>query len=159
MYSLVRLGLVSLLISAVHASAENRVCIGGDLDHLSQAQKNSCRDIADQVRNDATKFHPPADWHFYVLCTDSDWKVYAAFSKRSAADLATLDADTDVQNRVTFLRGERLLTANGAGLDKILAHEVASALLASTDEKLIKEQVALLLPESHKTMSTLQASR
>jgi hypothetical protein len=159
MYALVRVGLVFLLVSAVHASAENRVCIGGDLDHLSQAQKNSCWEMADQVRDGMTKFHPPADWHFYVICTDSDWKAYAAFSKRSAVELATLDADTDIQKRVTFLRGERLLTATGPGLDKMLAHEVASALLESTNEKLIKKQVALLLPGTDKTIPTLQAER
>jgi hypothetical protein len=159
MKALVRVGLVSLLAFAVHASAENRVCIGGDLDHLSEIQKTSCWNIAHQVGSDAAKFHPPADWHFYVICTDSDWKAYATFSKRSAAELATLNADTDVQQRVTFLRGERLLTADASGLDQILAHEVASALLKSTDETRIKKQVALLLQENNNTAPTLLASR
>jgi hypothetical protein len=162
MKALVRVGLVSLLAFAVHASAENRVCIGGDLDHLTEAQKSGCWDIAHQVRSDAAKFNPPADWHFFVICTDSDWKAYAAFSKRSAADLATMNADTDVQQRVTFLRGARLMTADASGLDKILAHEVASALLESTDETRIKRQVAVLLQENDKTAPTsptLLASR
>jgi hypothetical protein len=159
MHAFVRIGLASLLFFAFHASAENPVCIGGDLDHLSAAQQGSCRGIADRVRIGTTKFHPPADWHFYVLCTDADWKKYAAFSTRSAQELATLDADTDLRNRVTFLRGEHLLAANVSGLDKILAHEVASALLESTDEKLIGKQVALLLPEPDQTKPVLQAAR
>ena len=159
MRSFVRIGLASLLLCAFHASAENPVCIGGNLDHLSEAQKGSCRGIADRVRIGTTKFHPPADWHFYVLCTDADWKSYAAFSTRSAQQLATLDADTDVRNHMTFLRGEHLLAADVSGLDKILAHEVASALLGSTDEKLIDKQVALLLPEPDQTRPVLQAAR
>jgi hypothetical protein len=159
MHAIVRIGLVSLLGFAVHASAENRVCIGGDLDHLSEVQKSSCWNIAHQVGSDAAKFHAPDGWHFYVICTDADWKAYATFSKRSAAELATLNADTDVQQRVTFLRGERLLKADASGLDQILVHEVASALLKSTDETQIKKQVALLLQENSNTAPTLLASR
>ena len=60
---------------------------------------------------------------------------------------------------MTFLRGEHLLAADVSGLDKILAHEVASALLGSTDEKLIDKQVALLLPEPDQTRPVLQAAR
>jgi len=159
MHALLRFGLASLLLSAFHASAENPVCIGGDVDRLSAVQKASCWGLADRVRLGTTKFQPPADWHFYVLCTDSDWKKYAAFSTRSAQQLATLDADTDVRNHITYLRGEHLLAANLSGLDGILAHEVASAQLGSTNEELLKKQVALLLLQTDKTAPTLQASR
>jgi len=159
MLALVRVSLVSLLAIAVHASAENRVCIGGDLDHLSASETSGCWNTAHEVSSDAAKFHLPADWHFYVICTDSDWKAYAAFSRRSATELATLNADTDLRQRVTFLRGSRLPAEDVASLDRVVAHEVASAQLGSTDETLIARQVAVLRQESEQATPVLQASR
>jgi hypothetical protein len=156
---LARAAVVSLLALAFHASAESRVCIGGDLDHLNEAQKSGCWNSAHQIGNYAAKFHAPADWHFFVVCTDSDWKAYTAFSKRKAADLAALGADTDLEKRVTFFRGEWLRNIPVQGLNQAVAHEVAIALLQSTDEKIIQRQVALWVPETDTTAPVLRAAR
>jgi len=148
-----------LLSLAVHASAENSVCIGGDLDHLNAAQKAICQATANQIRSEAVKFNAPGDWHFFVLCTETDWKVYTTFSKRNPMSLASLGADTDLEQHRTFFNGEHLHAANALGLDKIVAHEVASALLKSTDEKAIQTQVAVWLPDTATSIRTLMASR
>jgi hypothetical protein len=155
----VRISLISLLSLAVHASAESRVCIGGDLDNLTQQQKNDCWASAHQIGSEATKFHAPADWHYFVVCTESDWKMYAAYSKHSAAALATLGAETDLRSRTTFFRGGWLPKGDSSGLTKTVAHEVASAVLQSTDEAVIQKQVAMWLPETDKQTLVLQASR
>jgi hypothetical protein len=152
-----RVAMISLLSLAVHASAESRVCIGGDLAHLTPAQTSACWDSAHQIGAEAAKFHGPSDWHYFVICTDSDWKDYVVFSKRSAADLALLGADTDLQSRTTFFRGEWLPKANALVFEKAVAHEVASALLQSTDEAVIRKQIATWLPETDR--QTLMASR
>jgi hypothetical protein len=154
----IRAALLSLLGLAVHASAENRVCIGGDLDHLTNSQKSACWANAADVRKSAARFHAPEDWHFFVVCTDEDWKVYAAFSKRAAAHLALEGADTDLQSRTTFLRGTWLRHSDSPGLERIVAREVASAVWQSTDEVVIQKQVALWFPQTRDQVLTLRAS-
>ena len=149
---------LSLLGLAVHASAENRVCIGGDLDHLTTSQKNACWASAADVRKTAAKFNAPEDWHFFVVCTDEDWKVYAAFSKRASAQLDKAGADTDLQNRTTFLRGAWLHSNEAPKLERIVAHEVASAVWQSADEVVIQRQVALWFPKTNDQVFTLRAS-
>jgi hypothetical protein len=156
MQAFARAALISLLSLAVHASAESRVCIGGDLAHLTQAQTTDCWANAHQIGAEAAKLRGPADWHYFVICTDSDWKDYVAFSKRSAADLATLGADTDLQSRTTFFRGEWLPKATPS-FEKAVAHEVAAAVLQSTDEAAIQKRLAAWLPEADR--QTLMASR
>ena len=155
---LARVTLVSLLSFAVHASAESRVCIGGDLDRLSPAQKSGCFNSASRVRSQPVTLHAPSDWHFFVVCTESDWQMYASFSKRKAVDLNRIGADTDIQNRTTFFRGEWLLASGNKGLNELVAHEVAAAVLQSADEIAIHKQVASWSLDSSENFS-LQASR
>ncbi len=154
-----RVALVSLLGLAVQASAANRVCIGGDLDHMTEAQRHGCLANAAQVREAAARFHAPADWHFYVMCTEEDWQAYSVLSKKSPTQLSQVAGDTDLAKRTTFLRGGRLAKASAIGFDKIVAREVASASLRSVDEAVIKEQVAVWLPEADRAALTLDGTR
>jgi len=154
----IRAVVLSLLGLAVHASAENRVCIGGDLDHLTNLQKSACWASAADVRKTAAKFHAPEDWHFFIVCTDEDWKTYATLSKRASLQLDKAGADTDLQNRTTFLRGTWLHSNDAPKLERIVAHEVASAVWQSTDEIVIQRQVALWFPKPNDQVLTLRAS-
>lgn len=158
MHPAIRAAVVSLLGLAVHASAENRVCIGGDLDHLTNSQRNACWASAADVRRTAAKFHAPEDWHFFVVCTDEDWKTYATLSKRASAQMGEAAADTDLQSRTTFLRGAWLRSNDAPKLERIVAHEVASAVWQSTDEVVIQRQVALWFPKHEDPILTLRAS-
>lgn len=142
-----RFAIVSALALTVHASAENRVCIGGDLDHLTAVQKSACSQLADQVRTSAATFHAPEDWHFFILCGENDWNLYASFSGRTGSDLAAFVADTNIENHTTFLSGEQLRTSGADGIRRLVAHEVAMATLQTTDEDVLQLQIASWLPE------------
>jgi hypothetical protein len=141
-----RLALASILVSAVHASAETRVCIGGDIDHMNAAQKAACQVTADNIRDNVSRMQAPSDWHFYVLCTEGDWQTYAAFSTRTPEQLAASSADTDLATRSTFFRRDRLFSADPATRMSVLVHEVAAARTQSTDEAVIRKQAALIIP-------------
>ncbi len=159
MHISIRAALVYLVGLSVQASAANRVCIGGDLDHMTDAQRRGCLANAAQVREAAGRFHAPADWHFYVMCTEEDWQAYSAFSKKSAAELARVSGDTDLERRTTFLRGGKLAVSSTSAFNKIVAREVASASLKSSDEGAIQEQVAEWIPAADRTALNLRGSR
>ncbi len=159
MHVLVRIGVAGLLSFSIHASATDRVCIGGDLDHLSEVQKSACWSSARQVHANADKFKAPDDWHFYVICSEADWKAFAMYSKTSPKLLAAAAADTDLGKRTTFFRGEWLVRADEAYVQKTVAHEVAVARLESTDEKRVQIQIAKWIPQTGSRALTLWASR
>lgn len=154
-----RLALASALAFAVHASGESPVCIGGDLDHLSAVQKETCNAAAAQVRSMAAAFHAPEDWHFYVICTNADWNMYASFSSRAESQLADFNADTDLQKHTTFLRGEQLLGTDKDAAARLVAHEIAMAVLKTSDEAQIQQKVASWLPATAANAPVLTASR
>lgn len=158
MQILARTALVALFGLAANVSAEPRVCIGGDLDHLSQTEKSSCRASAEQVRRDAIRFHAPDDWHFYVVCTESDWAMYAAISEK-ASSLASLTVDTDLKRRTTFFRGATLAMEDSPTVHRLIAHEAARGLLQSTDEVAIAKQMAVWIPDGSESAVALTASR
>jgi hypothetical protein len=99
--------LASLLVVASALGQGDRVCMGGNVEQLSAAQLQVCQSQVEQVRDAAAQFHTPG-WHFIVVCDESGWKDYAAFSEKPAAVLANASADTDLSQRTTFLRGSRL---------------------------------------------------
>ena len=146
MQNLARTALVALFGLAVNVSAEPRVCIGGDLDRLSQTEKNSCRAMAARVQRDATRFHAQDDWHFVVVCTESDWATYAALSTRGTA-LTALNVDTDVKRKMTFFRGATLLMGDTLFNRRLIAREAVRGLMVGANETAIEMQVAVLVPE------------
>jgi hypothetical protein len=159
MQLLARAAVICLLSFAVRMSAESRVCIGGDLDHMTEAEKSGCWNSAHQVGSAAVKFKGPDNWHYFVVCSEADWKAYTAFSKRGAVELAEMGADTDIGRRTTFFRGPWLRNIGLRNLDRVVAHEVATALMQTTDEKLIQRQIAEWFPAPDEKTLTLAASR
>lgn len=101
------LGLISALTPAV---AQVRVCMSGNLDQLSATDRRSCEEQVARTRGAAVRTHAPDDWHFVVVCGEDGWKDYMAFSLAGESALRDAAADTDAENRTTFLRGTRLLT-------------------------------------------------
>ena len=158
MQILARTALVALFGLASQVAAEPRVCIGGDLDRLSQVEKNSCKAAADQVRRDATRFHAQDDWHFVVVCTESDWTTYAAISARGAK-LAALNVDTDVKRKMTFFRGATLAMGDTQFNRRLIAREAARGLMPGADEAAIEKQVAALVTEGGDDAVAVAASR
>src|SRR5579875_4206962 len=90
------------------AVAQTRFCIGGDLDHLTSAQRNACNATLNAVRNTASSLHAPDGWHFVVVCGEDGWKQYAAFSERGEDAVQDAAADTDLDEHTTFLRESSL---------------------------------------------------
>ena len=158
MHTLVRKSLVVVAAFALQAAAQNRVCIGGNLDQLTKAEKASCWTSANRVRSLTARFSAPADWHFFVVCSASDWHDYAAYSTRSAQDLESMAADTNLSAHTTFFRGDWLMQADATTVNSLVAHEVASATMKTTDPRLIRRMVALWLPEEGVKPVTLAAA-
>ncbi len=151
MQNLARTVAVALCSSmlALHAPAQGRFCIGGDTAKLTASAKSSCRQKLDTVRAAAARFHTPEDWHFVVVCDEEGWADYAAFSKRPSAVLAGLGADTDLGQRSTFFRADRLsLAGDDLSTSAVIAHEIASIVVNSSNEEAIQKQLAAWLPRS-----------
>ena len=100
------LAVVALI--SLTASAENRFCIGGDLDHLSAVAKTVCQAKLNAVRLAAQANASMDHWHLVVVCDEVGWTDYAALSTRPAGQLEDAIADTDLQRQSIFFRGSRL---------------------------------------------------
>ncbi len=107
------------------AIAQTRVCLGGDLGHLTQAQKTACSADMQTVRSLATAMHAPDGWHFVVVCGEESWKQYAAYTMREESGLLNAAADTNFQTRETFLRESRPDQGGQVSLKSAMAHEIA----------------------------------
>ena len=133
---------VAVSLFSVASVAQTRFCIGGDLDHISSTERATCSATMQAVRAAAANLHAPGDWHFVVVCGEEGWKNYASFSSRGEAVLDRM-ADTDHAQQTTYLREGSLHTAEAGGLERAVAHEVASILLKSDDEVAIQTQMAV----------------
>ncbi len=90
--------------------------MAGNVEHFSATELQTCQTLVRHVRETAVKYRTPS-WHFIVVCDESGWKDYAAFSSTSARALENESADTNLALHTTFLRGSRLLpTLNDAVL-------------------------------------------
>lgn len=122
--------------------AQTKFCIGGDLDHLSIAERAACSATAQAVRNEANSMHAPGNWHFVVVCGEAGWKNYTAFSSHASTTLENASVDTDLEQQTTYLREDRLGVPQGQGLRRIVAHEIASIVLHTDREDAIQVQLA-----------------
>ena len=135
-------GLVGCSLAA--AQTPGRFCLGGDLQHLSAAQRAACSGKLAAVRNAALRYNAPADWHFVMVCGEEGWKAYAPFSNRTATELARTSADTDLTGRSTYFREERLKDAGVTGAsERIVAREMAAIVLGTNDETAIEARLDL----------------
>lgn len=126
--------------------AQTRFCMGGDLAHLSAAEKASCSAKLQAVKTAAASFHVPDDWHFIMVCGEDSWKDYTAFAMNDT--LMTASADTHFEQHETFLRGDRFDLTNAPSLRRAVAREVAGIVLRSHDELAINNQVDLWMSGS-----------
>ena len=127
---------------SLSAHAQSRFCLGGDLQHLSTAQRSSCTAKLAQVRSAAQRFGAPDGWHFVMVCGEENWKAYAPFSTRSPQELERASADTDLLAHTTYVR-ELKLEPSGAlsSSESVLARVVAATVLQTTDEAAIQAKV------------------
>lgn len=112
----------------VTALAQTRVCLGGDLEHLTKAQKDSCSAKAQTLRKIAASLHAPDDWHFVVVCGDQGWQQYAAYTMRQDANFLNANVDTNYTERETFLRESALGADVSLPAQSIMTKEIAGIL-------------------------------
>ncbi len=124
----------------IAATAQTRFCTGGDLDHLTSAQKASCTATLRTVRSVASTLHAPDDWHFVIVCGEDGWQSYAAFATRTEGDLQSAIADTHLDTRETFLRGSRLQDHGDTSVRNVVAHEIAGILLKTKDTVAVQQK-------------------
>lgn len=118
---------LGFLTSIAPAVAQVRVCMGGNLDQLTAADRQGCEDQVSRVRDAAVRKNAPADWHFVVVCGEDGWKDYTAFSLAGESALRDSASDTDFENRTTFLRGTRLVTQDASDTIMLRAFRSPSA--------------------------------
>lgn len=123
--------MLSLLLVAGAGAETGRVCMGGDIEQLNTAQLHTCQAQVAQVREASIKYHVP-DWHFIVVCDEGGWNDYASFSEKPASELKTADADTNLAQHTTFLRGSHL---NQRLADTVLATEM-TAIVRQTEAQI-----------------------
>lgn len=133
---------IATLIS-LPAVAQTRYCLGGDLDHLSAAERASCSAAREMVQATATRLQAPENWHFVIVCGEQGWRDYTAVSQRGEVALEDSSADTDLGERVTYLRESRLSAPHTHGPQRVIAHELASIRLNTQDEQAIEAQLTL----------------
>ena len=133
-----------LAITALQTSAvaQVRFCIGGVLDHLPSTQRSACATKLQAVRRLATTLGAPDDWHFVLVCGEEGWTDYSIYAKGGPDRLADRSADTNLNERETFLREASLNSAELESSNGIIAHEVAAAVLGSKDEVAIRAEIA-----------------
>ena len=134
--------LTATLITA-SAVAQTRFCIGGDLDHITAADRAACSTTMQAVRAEASRLHAPDDWHFVVVCGEQGWTQYTAFSSRGAEALNGAAADTDLEEHTTYLRESSLNAPQPHSLQHAVAHEIAAITLKTHDELAIQNQIAV----------------
>jgi hypothetical protein len=123
--------IVPVLLLAAAAFAEgDPVCMAGNVEHLTATELSACQTLVRHVRETASRYHT-SSWHFIVVCDESGWKDYAAFSNTPARVLENASADTDLALHTTFLRGSRLLPTSG---DAVLASEMTAIARETTEE-------------------------
>ena len=143
---------VAAALLSTTAVAQTRYCIGGDLQHLSQAEKASCSAKMHAVREVASALHAPQGWHFVVVCGEGGWEEYSAYSSGDSVNLADAAAQTDLEQHETFFRESRLDPNNATSLRRVVAHELAGILLRSKDEAAISNRLETLLgAEAHQS--------
>ena len=133
---------IATLIS-LPAVAQTRYCLGGDLDHLSAAERASCSAAREMVKATATRLQAPENWHFVIVCGEQGWHDYTAVSQRGEVALEDSSADTDLGERTTYLRESRLSAPHTQEPQRVVAHELASIHLNTQDEQAIEAQLTL----------------
>ena len=106
------------------AIAQVRYCIGGDLDHLTQAQKVACNAKAEAVRTAVNLLQIPDNWHFVVVCGEQGWKDYTAYATASGNTLQGSDVSTDATQRETFFREASLHASDTQAVERLVAGEL-----------------------------------
>lgn len=111
---------LALLAVALPAVAQTHFCIGGDLDHLTQAEVSACQAKMTHVREAVRRRGAPNGWHFVVVCDETGWSDLAGFTGKAAGGLRNVDYNTDRDMQWTFLRGSHIET-DGDSTGTVLA--------------------------------------
>jgi len=104
-------------IAVSHCDAENRFCLGGETDHLTVAERKSCAEQMQVARTLVARYSHVDNWHFVLVCGESNWAEYSEFSRNDPKALLRVVADTTLNDRTTYLRGDMLTTKDASLID------------------------------------------
>ena len=99
---------LAALSATLPAVAQTHFCIGGDLDHLTQAEVSACKAKMTHVRETVRRSGAPGGWHFVVVCDETGWSDLAALTGKHGGALRNVDYSTDSNLQWTFVRGSRM---------------------------------------------------
>ncbi len=93
-----------------------------------------CREEAHVFATSLIRYPRPGSWHWVILCDEVGWQRFLRLTGRD--EQAEIYASTDLEGRMTYLRGDKLLYPYDlqAHPDDIIAHELAHILLQSESE-------------------------
>ena len=92
-------------------TAQPKVCMGGDIEHLNAAEAAACSSAVRSVRAQSAAVEASGDWHIVVVCGSTGWQQYAEFAEGGESVLHKA-IDTDVAERTTFVNAAALSTAD-----------------------------------------------
>jgi hypothetical protein len=94
----------------------------------------SCREQAHLFAASLVRLPRPLSWHWVLVCDESGWRRFLRVSGRGENE--PIYASTDLEDRTTYLRGDKLVGRGdfGAEMDRVVAHELAHIRLNGGDE-------------------------
>jgi hypothetical protein len=127
--------LALIIASTITVTAQTKI------QYFSTFAKNGvtpaeCKQASDVVVPFITEYHSPA-WTWVIVCDEAAWKQFAVHIGAPDSDL-TIMAETDLQGRMTFVRGYTALhplnNRAESQPEHTVAHELGHILLSTTDE-------------------------
>lgn len=115
-----RLASIALFGVSCLLQGQTRVCLGGDLATLSNAQVKACQAKANALSQEARAVGAPAAWHFVMVCDERGWSDYVSFTGNDRMQMMTALQHTDGWARATFVRGSLLETGDTGAMDAVL---------------------------------------
>jgi len=93
-----------------------------------------CRQEAHVFARSLARFPRPADWHWVLVCDEAGWRRFLRLTSRGEDE--AIYASTDLEARVTYIRGFKLLDPldSRTGPDEIVSHELAHIRLQTSGE-------------------------
>lgn len=150
-FATIAIVVVAATVLSANAVAQNRVSVVSNFAHEGAGLAPACQQEADLFMTLAAKFPAPNNWRFVIVCDEPSWdswyKKQAQYSKKIELWSATF-----LESRMTFIRGWALTHYDATKGDPtpagIIAHEIATIMLHSTDEAQINVQALALLRQA-----------
>jgi hypothetical protein len=133
-----------VLLSLSLAKAQNNlVTLWSFQTHEATTISRECSSQAQEFLRLAQSFPRPSNWRFVVVCDDFTWRQFIRRSGQFRPGVETYGS-TNLSHKTTYIRGWALthvdLTSGAPSPARIMAHELAHAILRTEDDRKAEEQ-------------------